>query len=351
MKIPPFSPLTQNFFSPAVLTFLAMSLVGFASVYALGYLTGQLLRRELLNAPVGSAQVRVPEKLPLPQDVARKKEEFAGILERNIFQAQRQKKPLRPLIPPSDLRVSGLQLELKGTMVGKTPKESYAFLASVVSGQQKVFGVGECFRVQGLKAEQGCSPESVKLTQILNRQVALLHQNKEEWLLMNPPAPTILEMESFENLPNPEAVAVQPKSNKKRNSPQLLPKNQPVIVSVQQAAQPRPSPVSSGQDTFHLQREWVDEQLANFAKILQDARVIPISLDQQTFFQFAHIKKGSMYETLGLQNKDVILSINDTVIDNLPKAMGLLQKLQSEREIALVIKREEGEKTLRYYIN
>ena len=58
-----------------------------------------------------------------------------------------------------------------------------------------------------------------------------------------------------------------------------------------------------------------------------------------------------MYEVLGLKKNDIILSINETMIDNVTKAMGLLQKLQSEREIALMVKREESEKILRYYIN
>ena len=110
-------------------------------------------------------------------------------------------------------------------------------------------------------------------------------------------------------------------------------------------------PISADQETFHLQREWVDEQLANFAKILQDARVEPITVDQQTFFQFKFIKKGSVYEALGLKKNDIIFAINDKMIDNVTKAMRLLKKLQSEREIAITVKRKESEKILRYYIN
>ena len=357
MKFPSPSQLWQSLRSPAVLTFILMSLIGFASVYALGYLTGQLLRRELLSAPV-SFQGRIPEKLPLPNDVGRKKEEFAVILARNIFQAQRQQKPLEPLLNPDAPRLlSTLNLALKGTVVVKNPQDSYAFLAHGEFNLEKVFGVGECFLVQGLTAQQECSPESIKLTQVFNRRVAFLHNGTEEWLVMPSPEPTILELMSFEHLPVPEAVSA---TKAVANLSQLRPlptqkppaKIQPIAAVKQESfSQTSAVPLASGQDTFHLQREWVDEQLANFAKILQDARVVPIRLDEQVFFQFKHIKAGSMYETLGLKNKDVILSINDILIDNLSKAMGLLEKLQSEREIALVIKREEGEKTLRYYIN
>ncbi len=100
-----------------------------------------------------------------------------------------------------------------------------------------------------------------------------------------------------------------------------------------------------------IERSWVDEQISNFAKVLQDARVIPIRENGKTYFQFKHIKKGSVWEKLGLQKRDTFLAVNGVDIDNVTRAMGLLQKLQQERNVSLMIDRNDKLVNLRYTID
>ena len=105
------------------------------------------------------------------------------------------------------------------------------------------------------------------------------------------------------------------------------------------------------ENTFHFERVWVDEQLADFGQLLNDARVIPTKKDGKSFFMFQYIKKESIYEQLGLKPKDIILEINGFVVDTVDKALKLLEVLQSEREIVLMVEREGNPVKFHYFID
>ena len=114
---------------------------------------------------------------------------------------------------------------------------------------------------------------------------------------------------------------------------------------------PFTSTPAKSENTFHFERVWVDEQLADFGQLLNDARVIPTKKDGQPYFMFQYIKKESIYEQLGLKPKDIILEINGFVVDTVDKALKLLEVLQSEREIALMVEREGNPVKFHYYID
>lgn len=211
-----------------------------------------------------------------------------------------------------------------------------------------------------LEIDAECSEGALQITKIQNRKIAILHNQQEEWLLMKEKDSSKLSV--FNSAPpaaNLRALPPPPPTPPPPPQPKLPPPPPPMTANVPSPPPPPPapagatgsSPFSSDMEVFNVPRTWVDEQLANFAKILQDARVVPTTKDGKTFFKFRHIKKESMYEQLGLQKEDIIISINDIAIDNITKAMGLLQKLQSEREIALKVEREGAPKVLQYYIN
>ena len=66
-------------------------------------------------------------------------------------------------------------------------------------------------------------------------------------------------------------------------------------------------------------------------------------------FQF--IKEASIYRKLGLIAKDIILAVNGYNVDSVPKALKLLEALQSEREINLKIEREGEPIEFNYFID
>ena len=409
----------KRLFSGSLLILCLTLVLGLAAMFALGMLAGQWIRWQSSNLPLQTQNPIVLPQFPLPEDREIEKEEFALVLEKNVFDVKRRELPIEILAsqppqdeliqefesksvkkietekmlteekveektPPQEIvkapppmpspnpepffepSINQLELELRGTVVAKNTQSSYAFIAKKNEKNEKILGTGDCFTLMDLKTQRDCPPDSLKLIKVLNRKVALLKDGMEEWLVMDEPVPTLIEstyLEEQKQIPEPalqveRAPQISPPKSKPKPKLQgnLKIRSQPVsnlklekILS--ESKQVSGAPISADQETFHLQREWVDEQLSNFAKILQDARVEPVTVDQKTFFQFKFIKKGSMYEALGLKKNDIILTINETMIDNVTKAMGLLQKLQSEREISLKVKREESEKILRYYIN
>lgn len=409
MKLPIPGIFPKLKFSGSLLVLCLILLLALGAMFALGMLSGQLIRWEITNLPVQTRKLEALPKFTIPEDPEIEKEKFTLKLEKNIFDAKRREvsneslpsphleedvilevksqsekefetnknhsreivnaPPSMPSPVPEPFSVPSinqLELELRGTIVSKNPQSSYAFIAKKNQKDEKIFGKGECFAFTDLKTLRDCPWNSLKLIKVLDRKVALLKDGIEEWLIMEDPEPIITEsmrMEVKEQVT--ETVSrikvrspVSPPEKKLKPGIQEKPviKTKPGPDLKQEMLPPESEqvsrlPFSADQETFHLQREWVDEQLANFAKILQDARVVPVTVDQQTFFQFKFIKKGSIYEALGLKKDDIILAINEKMIDNVTKAMGLLQKLQSEREIALTVKRKESEKILRYYIN
>ncbi len=290
LPIPGIFPKLQ--FSSTLLVLCLILLLALGAMFSLGMLSGQWIRWEITNLPAQTQKLRVLPKFTIPEDPGIAKEEFTLILEKNIFDAKRLE--ISNESPPSPKPEADVILEVKSQSENEieTKKNHSREIVKETVSQIKV-------RSPVSHPEKKLEPGFQEKPLIKTKQVPDLKQ-------------------------------------------EMLPSESEQVSRL---------PISADQETFHLQREWVDEQLANFAKILQDARVEPVTVDQQTFFQFKFIKKGSMYEALGLKKDDIILAINEKMIDNVTKAMGLLQKLQSEREIALTVKRKESEKILRYYIN
>ncbi len=122
--------------------------------------------------------------------------------------------------------------------------------------------------------------------------------------------------------------------------------NQNAKIIIEELATP-----PDDQRIFRLKRTYVNQQLANLNALLNDARVIPIEQDGKPWFIFDFVREGSIYEKLGLKNKDVIVQINGFTVDSLPKALKLFEALQLEEEITLRIKREGQLTDFQYFID
>ncbi len=122
--------------------------------------------------------------------------------------------------------------------------------------------------------------------------------------------------------------------------------NQNAEIVIEELATP-----PDDQRIFYLKRAYVNQQLANLNALLNDARVIPIEQDGKPWFIFDFVREGSIYEKLGLKNKDVIVQINGFTVDSLPKALKLFEALQLEEKITLRIKREDQLTDFQYFID
>ena len=291
----------------------------------------------------------------LPLDPGKAEDSFSVILERNVFNAQKNEIELSDE-PPPDLVLkttetegegmveqTSLALALTGTMI-YGPKTSFAFISKKDNLQNYViFGIVDCFNANTNRHDDDCKDGSVKVLDIKDRWVLLLHNGKKQALWMRNTVPPA----------NKAVVAAKSKNIQESVSNNL--KTTALIVSPQEksASENTPSPytVAKSENTFHFERVWVDEQLADFGQLLNDARVIPTKKDGKPYFMFQYIKKESIYEQLGLKPKDIILEINGFVVDTVDKALKLLEVLQSEREIALLVERDGNPVNFHYYID
>ncbi|HBM53878.1 MAG TPA: general secretion pathway protein GspC, partial [Deltaproteobacteria bacterium] len=150
--------------------------------------------------------------------------------------------------------------------------------------------------------------------------------------------------------PQPIQKARPVKNQQKAVLKPIAPKDQgPLIIKPTSEANNETPP--DDQRIFRFERAYVDEQLANFSQLLNDARVVPTEKDGTPLFMFKFIRKGSIYEKLGLKNEDIILAINGFTVDSVPKALKLFETLQSEREITLKIERGGQATDFQYYID
>ncbi len=339
---------------------IVFAVSGLALAMALAYGSGRLgglwVSANILKLP--PPQAKLP---PLPNqsslsDVGFTSTYFKDIVEQNVFDAAITPKEevaepeLQEEAPPTqgqtEQTVETLQInfQLYGTAI--LSNSSYAWLGQDSPNNASIFYKNDCFSGE-LDFSKVCDDSTFKLSKVEKNRVAILVNSKEIWLeRVQEDQLASVENLSEQNEAKERVKPAQPLTSDPNPAPQIQPEQE--VTTQVETPQPQ---TDSQQEIFQIQRVWVDEQLANFGQILQDARVIPEIKGETTLFKFDWIREDSMYSRLGLQQGDIILSINDIIIDNIAKAMGLLNKLQSEREIKLEIEREEQRKLLQYYIN
>ena len=223
-------------------------------------------------------------------------------------------------------------------------KSSFAFISKKDSLHKYViYGIGECFDAKTILREKECGSESVKVLDIRDRWVLILHKETKQALWMV--SPVALE-EEVSAAVQPKNVQTKTKTTQKTTALVVPPKEKAVTKN-----SVLPSIPAEGENTFHFQRVWVDEQLENFGQLLNDARIVPTMKDEKPYFMFQYIKEKSIYEKLGLKPNDIILEINGFLVDTVGKALRLLEVLQSEREISLKVEREGEPIQFHYYID
>ena len=102
---------------------------------------------------------------------------------------------------------------------------------------------------------------------------------------------------------------------------------------------------------FVVDEAELDKALENLPLLLTQARAVPYFKDGRAVgLRLFAIKTGSLFEKIGLQNGDVLKSVNGNSLADLTQAMQLFQKLKEERSISVVMERNMAEKEMRYQI-
>ena len=340
--------------SSTTITLIFNFLLAGAACYLTGSMLSTWLHHRVLSIPPSKPRTFQIETDKLPVDSGKTQKEFVIILERNIFNAEKTEIELATTLPIEDNinqeTVDGervertlLSIALSGTMI-YGEQNSFAFISKKNSlNKYVIYGIGECFHAKTIERDKECVEESVKVLKIKDRWVLILYRGIKQALWMVS-AVTSEKAKVYVNQPI-----------KVNNQPHSVQKNAPLVVQPKGNVDLKKSllPGLDGNvgNTYHFQRVWVDEQLADFEQLLNDARVVPTTKDEKPYFMFQYIKEESIYEKLGLKKNDIILEINGFIVDSVGKALKLLEVLQSEREISLTVEREANAIQFHYYID
>ncbi|MFN3481026.1 MAG: type II secretion system protein N [Thermodesulfovibrionales bacterium] len=108
---------------------------------------------------------------------------------------------------------------------------------------------------------------------------------------------------------------------------------------------------SSGNNTFIVNQEGILHALENPSQLMTDARLQPNYVNgHQEGFMLREVKNGGIYQSLGLQNGDVLLRINNYDITNPEIALQAFTALKGMDRVGLDIIRNGTRMTLNYQI-
>ncbi len=113
------------------------------------------------------------------------------------------------------------------------------------------------------------------------------------------------------------------------------------------------SGVSASEDgsEFTVAEDELSKALANLPRLLSQARAVPYFRDGQSVgMRLFAIRRGSLYEKLGLKNGDILTGINGNNLSDPSQALKLFELLKNERSINVVLERQGNSKELKYAI-
>jgi general secretion pathway protein C len=92
---------------------------------------------------------------------------------------------------------------------------------------------------------------------------------------------------------------------------------------------------------YNVSRSEVDKALADFNRILTEARAVPnFENGVASGYKLFQIVPGSIYDKLGLQNGDVISGLNGNPVNDPGKAFEMLNELKTANHLELQVKKD-----------
>ncbi|MDD2941405.1 MAG: type II secretion system protein N [bacterium] len=107
----------------------------------------------------------------------------------------------------------------------------------------------------------------------------------------------------------------------------------------------------SEQEDFTVAEAELQEAMANLPQLLSQARAVPyFRAGKSIGMRLFAIRRGSLYEKLGLKNGDILKTVNDNSLSDPSQALKLFEDLKSERSINVIVERMGEDRELRYAI-
>jgi general secretion pathway protein C len=223
--------------------------------------------------------------------------EYSSILKNNPFGFQGGE--LRPLASSGNTQAQQTDIVLIGTVVG--PKELSCAVFKDNSGLQEVFKVGES--VFGL---------------------GVLYSVKKDKVIVRQGGKTV-------EIPI-EDVKVKEVKN-------------PVSGGASLFAQ------KIGRDTYIVDQRKIQQAISNPSQMMTDARLKPnVNNGKEGGFILSEVKPGGIYHSLGLQDGDVLLRINEYDISNPERALQAFTALKGLERVQIDLMRRGSKMTMTYQI-
>jgi general secretion pathway protein C len=242
---------------------------------------------------------------------------YSVILDRNIFRAviketspKGQSSAQKPVAAAQveTLARTPLDIKLRGTAV-RDGGDSFAVIEDRPTRKEDLYRAGDM--IQG----------EAKLLQIFHDRVVILREGKQE----------ILEL------------SVGTEQTKERRSSAASPKRPPTVLGggVRRL----------GPTRWSISQEEMESAKANMSQLMTQVRIVPnFTEGKPDGFKLLSIKRGSLFDRLGLRNGDVVRQINGVPLDNPQKALEVYGDLVSGQSIALDILRGGREQTFTYEV-
>jgi general secretion pathway protein C len=243
--------------------------------------------------------------------VTRPRGAYQEIVNRDIFNIAPPPQIVAPVVEKIDL-----QLDLIGVSTASTGKEPYAIIANR-SGEQGVFKLGQQVGDAG------------KLVEVDKDRVLIDHRGKRIALVL-----------PESDLPGGVEAAVPdepPQEDASADDPDAEPYE--------------PNVEDLGDNRYRIPRDTLDHSMGNLSQILTQIRAIPnIQNGKTNGFALSEIEPGSVFDEMGLEEGDVLRSVNGQQMNDPALAMQMMSSLRNANQISIQVLREGHPTTLNYQI-
>lgn len=293
--------------------------VGLAAIF-LARAASSLVEGQLLSAiPIP----KPPPRVSKPSGEPNYTKEFEPLVNRNIFCATcppliKKEEPEAVTKKNTEPQKTSLPLQLVAVNVAPPPwgfKWSNAVLRDTDSKAVGAYGVGD--RVKG-----------ATITEIGDTRVHLDHSGQPEYL-------DLLEETAPAAAPAPAATPATPSTGA----------SDPLSAELDKGIK------KTGEHNYEIQRGTLESVLGNMNLLSRSARIVPEIRDGKAAgFRLYSVRPDGPFAKIGMQNGDVISSINGLEITSPEKALEVYAKLKSASNLSVGIERNGQRATKEYNI-
>ncbi|MDH4246487.1 MAG: PDZ domain-containing protein [Deltaproteobacteria bacterium] len=305
-----------------------VSLVG----YSMGSITAEGIQSSL-SGRTPAVQVRATSTLRQKPRPVRDLTSFESILQANIFHARRTTLSTggsgEVAVAAGDAPLP-LNLTLTGVLMAGPIR--FAMVVGPDGHKELVYQEGDCIPGGSNHPSDACSSAQGQVNAVTRSELKVAYQGK------------LYTYEITARTGNGTSAKPAPKTaSNGRPTPAPAAPNTP-------QGQPFPSTRNGNNIEMRVPGADVSKAFENFAEVLKQARVVPFTSGDLNGFQIRDIVPGSVFHQIGLQNMDVIRSLNGEAITTADQALRLMTAFRNERNIRLEVRRGAEDLALNYNI-